>query len=77
MTTRKRFESRLVTDEFKETDAKRRDPTKTARRWVVEVCHRLFNRFRELLVRYEKLERSLVALNHVAAAIIALRMVPL
>ena len=48
----------------KEADAKRRDPTKKARRWVVEVCHSWFNRFRKLLVRYEKLERSFVALNH-------------
>jgi len=44
---------------------------------VVEVCHRGFNRFRKLLVRYEKLERSFVALNHLAAAIIAFRKMPL
>ena len=66
-----------VVDRRKEADAKRRDPTKKARRWVVEVCHSWFNRFRKLLVRYEKLERSFVALNHIAAAIIALRKVKL
>jgi len=55
---------------------KRRDPKKKTRRWVVEVCHSWFNRFRKLLVRYEKLERSFVALNHLAAAIIAFRKVP-
>jgi putative transposase len=55
----------------------RRDPTKKARRWVVEDCHSWFNRFRKLLVRYEKLERSLMALNHIAAAIIAFRKVKL
>jgi hypothetical protein len=44
---------------------------------VVEVCHSWFNRFRKLLARYEKLERSFVALNHLAAAIIAFRKVPL
>lgn len=55
---------------------KQRDPKKKARRWVVEVCHSWFNRFRKLLVRYEKLERSFVALNHLAAAIIAFRKVP-
>ena len=60
-----------------EADAKRRDPTKKARRWVVEVCHSWFNRFRKLLVRYEKLERSFLALNHIAAAIIAFRNVKL
>ena len=64
-----------VVDRRKEADDKRRDPKKKARRWVVEVCHRWFNRFRKLLVRYEKLERSFVALNHLAAAIIAFRKV--
>jgi len=60
-----------------ETDAKRRDPAKKARRWVVEACHGWLNRFRKLLVRYEKLERSFRALNHLAAAIIAFRKIPL
>ena len=53
------------------------DPSKKARRWVVEVAHSWFNRFRKLLARYEKLERSFMALNHLAAAIIAFRKVPL
>lgn len=66
-----------VVDRRKEADIKRRDPKKRARRWVVEACHSWFNRFRKLLVRYEKLERSFVALNHLAAAIIAFRKVPL
>lgn len=65
-----------VVDRRQEAAIKRRDPTKKARRWVVEVCHSWFNRFRKLLVRYEKLERSFVALNHLAAAIIAFRKVP-
>lgn len=55
----------------------KRHPAKRARRWIVEVAHSWFNRFRKLLVRYEKLERSFVALNHLAAAIIAFRKVPL
>lgn len=46
-------------------------PTKKARRWVVEVAHSWFNRFRKLLVRYEKLDRSFLALNHLAAAIMS------
>ena len=46
----------------KEADAKRRNPAKKARRWVVEVCHSWFNRLRKLLVRYEKLHRSFIAL---------------
>jgi transposase len=61
----------------KEAAAKRRNPANKARRWVVEVCHTWFNRFRKLLVRYEKLERSFMALNHIAAAIIAFRKVKL
>ncbi len=65
-----------VVDRRQEAERKRRDPKKKARRWVVEVCHSWFNRFRKLLVRYEKLERSFVALNHLAAAIIAFRKVP-
>jgi transposase len=60
-----------------EADAKRRNPTRKAGRWVVEVCHSWFNRFRKPLVRYEKLERSFVTLNHIAAAIIAFRKVKL
>jgi len=66
-----------VVDRRKEADNKRQHPEKKARRWVVEVCHGWFNRFRKLLVRYEKLERSFMALNHLAAAIIAFRKVPL
>ena len=60
-----------------EADELKRHPDKRARRWVVEVAHSWFNRFRKLLVRYEKLERSFVALNHLAAGIIAFRKIPL
>lgn len=56
-----------------EADQKKRAPQKKARRWVVEACHGWFNRFRKLLVRYEKLEHTFLALNHLAAAIITLR----
>lgn len=59
-----------------EVQEKRRCATKRARRWVVEVAHSWFNRFRKVLVRYEKLERSFLALNHLAAAIIVFRNVP-
>lgn len=54
----------------------RRNPRKRARRWVVEVAHSWFNRFRKLLVRYEKREDSFLGLNYLAAAIIAFRKVP-
>ena len=49
---------------------------KRARRWVVEVAHSWFNRFRKLLVRYEKTHRAYVALTMLAAAIISFRNVP-
>ena len=55
----------------------KRRPEKKARRWVVEVAHSWFNRFRKLLVRYEKLDRSFLALNHLAASIIAFRKIKL
>ena len=66
-----------VASRTQEQKAKQRHPRKKARRWIVEVCHSWFNRFRKLLVRYEKLERSFVALNHIAAAMIAFRKVKL
>ena len=55
----------------------RHKPNKRGRRWVVEVVCGWFNRFRKLLVRYEKLERSFLGLNHLAVAIIAFREAPL
>lgn len=45
-----------------------------ARRWVVERSHSWFNRFRKLLVRYEKKEANHLALAHCAAAMICFRM---
>jgi transposase len=44
-----------------------------SRRWVVEVCHSWFNRFRMLLVRYEKMDRSYLGLLMLAASVIVLR----
>lgn len=43
------------------------------RRWVVEVSHSWFTRFRKLLVRYEKTASSFLYLHYLAAAIIAFR----
>ena len=56
-----------------EIQEKRNNPSHKARRWVVEVAHSWFNRFRKLLVRYEKLTGTYEALLHMAAAIIAFR----
>jgi transposase len=58
-------------------EVKQQHPNKQPRRWIVEVAHSWFNRFRKLLVRYEKLERSFVALHHLAAAIIVFRKIPM
>jgi transposase len=44
---------------------------------VVEAAHGWLNRFRKLLVRFEKLERSYLALCHLAAAIIVFRKIGL
>jgi putative transposase len=44
-----------------------------ARRWVVEACHSWMNRFRKILVRYEKTDLGYLALVNLACAIIAWR----
>ena len=49
------------------------NPNVKARRWVVESSHSWFNRFRKLIIRYEKLDTTHLALLHLAAAFIALR----
>jgi putative transposase len=49
------------------------NPNFKARRWVVEVAHSWVNRFRKLLVRFEKKACNYVALVQFAFAIIAWR----
>ena len=49
------------------------DPNFKARRWVVEVTHSFFNRFRKLLVRFEKKAQNYLALIHFACSIIVWR----
>jgi transposase len=56
-----------------EIQEKKTNPRRKARRWVVEVTHSWFNRFRKLLVRYEKFTETYEALLHMAAAMIAFR----
>ena len=56
-----------------EIQKKKDTPGWKARRWVVEVSHSWFNRFRKILVRYEKRADTYMALLHMAAAIIAYR----
>jgi len=45
----------------------------TARRWVVQRAHSWMNRFRRLLVRWEKKPANSLALLHFAGGLIALR----
>jgi transposase len=49
------------------------NPEFKARRWVVEVCHSWLNRFRKLLVRYEKKAQNYRALVEFACAVIVWR----
>ena len=56
-----------------EAAAKRRNPPARARRWVVEACHSWLNRFRKLLVRFEKKAANYAALLQFACAIICWR----
>lgn len=50
-----------------------RNPTFRAHRWVVEVTHSFLNRFRKLLVRFEKKAANYLALVQFACAIIVWR----
>ena len=52
---------------------KEKNPDFKARRWVVEVLHSHMNRFRKLLVRYEKKANNYLALIHFACAVIVWR----
>ena len=50
-----------------------KNPEYKARRWVVEAAHSWINRFRKLLVRFEKLTTSYLGLLMLACAFIAFR----
>jgi transposase len=52
---------------------KERNPAYKARRWVVEGTHSWMNRFRKILVRFEKLTVSYLGLLMFACAFIAFR----
>jgi len=50
------------------------DPNRhPSRRWVVEVAHAWFNRFRRLLIRWDKKADNYLALVHLAAVLIIYR----
>ena len=56
-----------------EKKQKEKNPDFKARRWVVEVLHSHMNRFRKLLVRYEKKANNYLALIQFAYAVIVWR----
>ncbi len=56
-----------------EKSGKEQNPAYKARRWVVEVTHSWMNRFRKLLIRYEKLDKTYKGLLMLSCAFIALR----
>ena len=58
-----------------ETGAKKRNPRYRARRWVVERTNAWLNRFRKLLVRYEKKAASHEGLLQLACALITFRQI--
>jgi transposase len=49
------------------------DPRKKARRWPVERTHSWINRFRRLLIRWEKLTDNFLAMLHFAFALICVQ----
>jgi putative transposase len=56
-----------------ERQAKQTIPGYRARRWVVAGCHSWFNRFRKILVRFEKQLATQLALLQLACAYIVLK----
>jgi putative transposase len=62
-----------VKERGKEVIAKKEIPGYRSHRWVVELTHSWLNRFRKLLVRFEKLSGSYVALIQLAFSIICWR----
>ncbi len=56
-----------------EAQASKREAGFRARRWVVERAHSWMNRFRRILVRWEKKPENYIAFLHFACALIAFR----
>src|SRR5215831_13417984 len=56
-----------------EADAIKHEAGFRARRWVVERTHSWLNRFRRLLIRWEKRARTYIAMLHLACGLITWR----
>ena len=70
---RKRHYLPHVRHRGEEIEAMKRNPKRRPRRWVVERTHSWLNRFRKLLVRYEKYAASYEGLLELACALITFR----
>ena len=51
----------------------KRDASQRARRWVVERAHSWMNRFRRILIRWDKKPENYIAFLHFACGLIAFR----
>lgn len=60
-----------------ETAAIKQEAGVRARRWVVERTHSWMNRFRRILIRWEKLAKTYLAFLHLACAVITWRAIGL
>ena len=56
-----------------EERARKKNPKYRARRWVVERTHSWFNRFRRVLIRWEKKIKNYFGFLHFACALITFR----
>ena len=56
-----------------EAQAIKHEAGKRARRWVVERTHSWMNRFRRILIRWDKKPQNYIAFLHFACALIAFR----
>jgi putative transposase len=56
-----------------EAQSLKQDAQKRARRWVVERAHSWLNRFRRILIRWDKKPENYIAFLHFACALIAFR----
>ncbi len=62
-----------IRSRVEEAQALKQDAQKRARRWVVERTHSWMNRFRRILIRWDKKPENYIAFLHFACALIAFR----
>ena len=65
--------SRATSARGEEAQAIKREAGFRGRRWVVERTHSWMNRFRRILIRWEKKPENYIAFLHFACALIAFR----